>query len=43
MKYYAPEDIPVIREKVAACLETGEPFTSEARIITETGKWYGPS
>ncbi|MEI6293736.1 MAG: PAS domain S-box protein [Methanomicrobiales archaeon] len=38
MKYYAPEDIPVIREKVATCLLTGEPFTIEARIITDTGK-----
>jgi len=38
MKYYAPEDIPVIREKVATCLATGEPFAVEAQIITETGK-----
>jgi PAS domain S-box-containing protein len=38
MKYYAPEDIQVIREKVTACLLTGEPFAIEARIITETGK-----
>ena len=38
MKYYAPEDIPVIQEKVATCLSTGQPFAIEVRIITDTGK-----
>ena len=38
MKYYAPEDIPVIRKKVVTCLATGEPFALEVEIITETGK-----
>ena len=38
LKYYAPEDIPVIREKMAACLAAGEPFAIEVQIITETGK-----
>jgi PAS domain S-box-containing protein len=38
MKYYSPEDVPVIREKIAACLLTGDPFEMEVRIITETGK-----
>jgi PAS domain S-box-containing protein len=38
LKYYSQEDIPVIREKVVTCLSTGEPFTMEARIVTETGK-----
>ncbi|MEI6842716.1 MAG: response regulator, partial [Methanomicrobiales archaeon] len=38
MKYYAPEDVQVIREKMAACLSSGEPFAIEVRIITETGK-----
>jgi PAS domain S-box-containing protein len=38
MKYYAPEDIPIIQEKVATCLSTGQPFAIEARIITHTGK-----
>jgi len=38
MKYYAPEDIPVLREKITACLLTGEPFNIEVRLTTETGK-----
>ena len=38
LKYYAPEDIPVLREKITACLLTGEPFNLEVRLITETGK-----
>jgi len=38
MKYYDPEDIPVLREKITACLLTGEPFNLEVRLMTETGK-----
>ena len=37
-KYFAPEDIAVIREKVVACLSNGIPFTMEARIIADSGK-----
>jgi two-component system, cell cycle sensor histidine kinase and response regulator CckA len=38
MKYYPAEYIPVIKEKVSNCLETGEPFLIEVEVITETGR-----
>jgi CheY-like chemotaxis protein len=38
MKYYPPEHVPFIKSKVVGCLETGEPFSVEVEIITETGK-----
>ena len=38
MKYYLPQDVPVIREKVTRCLSTGEPFTMETQILTAKGR-----
>ncbi len=38
LKYYLPKYIPIIAEKVTACLERGEPFLVEAEIATHTGK-----
>ncbi len=38
LKYFTPGDVPGIREKVSACLATGEPFALEVRVMTETGK-----
>ena len=37
MKYFAEGDRPLIRNKLETCLSTGEPFTLELRITTETG------
>jgi len=38
MKYFLPQDIPVILSKLAGCLSTGEPFTLETEIITAKGR-----
>lgn len=38
MKYYPPEYLPVIKDKIAFCLQTGEPFLVEVEVVTETGK-----
>ena len=38
MKYFSPEDRPLIRERIETCLSTGEPFTLEVLITTGTGK-----
>ncbi len=38
MKYFSEEDRDLIRNRIETCLITGEPFTLEVMITTETGK-----
>jgi PAS domain S-box-containing protein len=38
LKFFLPEYIPAIKERVADCLITGEPFTMECEGITATDK-----
>ena len=38
LQFFLPEFIPVIRDKVADCLITGEPFTMECGATSRTGK-----
>jgi PAS domain-containing protein len=38
LKFYLPEYIPIIRDSVGNCLNTGEPFCIECEVITTTGR-----
>ena len=38
LRFFFPEHIPVIRENVARCLNTGEVFSMECQLMTTTGK-----
>jgi signal transduction histidine kinase/CheY-like chemotaxis protein len=38
LKFFLPEYIPTIRDKVANCLITGEPFAMECEATSTTGK-----
>ncbi len=38
LKYYLPQYMPVIRERMQRTLATGEPFQMECEIVTATGK-----
>jgi PAS domain S-box-containing protein len=38
LRYYCPEYLGVLRDKVAGCLATGIPFTQEAELVTAAGK-----
>jgi PAS domain S-box-containing protein len=37
-KYYLPETIPVLKDKLARCLAEGTPFSLECQVTTTTGK-----
>lgn len=38
LKYFSPEDRPLIRDRIRYCLATGEPFSFEVMITTGTGR-----
>jgi len=38
MKYYLPEYIPVLKERISDCLATGAPFLVECEIVTAAGR-----
>lgn len=38
LKYFLPQYIPIIRERMQRTLATGEPFQMECEIVTATGK-----
>jgi PAS domain S-box-containing protein len=38
LKFYLPIHIPVLKEKIERCLETGEPFAEECEVVTLTGR-----
>ncbi len=38
LKYFSKKDLPLIRDSIAACLDSGKPFTLEVLITTESGK-----
>ncbi len=38
LKYFSKKDLPLIRDRIATCLEFGKPFTLEVLITTESGK-----
>jgi PAS domain S-box-containing protein len=38
LKFYLPQYIPVLKERLSKCLATSEPFTVECQVQTTTGK-----
>lgn len=38
LRYFCPEYIPIISERLSLCFATGKPFVVEAEVITDTGK-----
>ncbi len=38
LKYFLPQYLPALRANIAACLETGAPFTTECQLLTESQK-----
>ena len=38
IEHYVPEDRPVLRASIAACVESGTPFDLELRLMTDAGR-----
>ncbi len=38
LKYYLPEYIPILRERIQQCFVHGDPFTEECELLTDSGK-----
>jgi PAS domain S-box-containing protein len=38
LKYFSKKDLPLVRDSIATCLDTGKPFTLEVLITTGSGK-----